>query len=111
MSSHLFPRPVASALVLAVALTLASPPAQAAGRSSLVDYLGAKVQTWLAGWLPGLRIDSVGTMEPGRAALGAHGRQAPGQESERVDSRTGRAVHRGIKPQCGSNPDPNGCPP
>jgi hypothetical protein len=89
MSSRRF-RPVGSALVLAVLLALAAPPAQASGGSTLLDNLGAKVQIWLAGWLPGVRIDSVGTTgSSGRAALGGSGSQATGGASGRIESGTG----------------------
>lgn len=107
MSSRLSHRPAISALVLAVFLALAAPPAQAAQGSSLLDHLGSKVQTWLASWLPGVRVDRAGLTEPnGRAALGDHGRQA-GNHHE------GRAFHPVIRPQCDTSPgaDPNGCPP
>jgi len=106
MSSRLSHRPVVSALVLAVLLALAAPPAQAAQGSSLLDHLGSKVQTWLASWLPGVRVDSAGLTEPkGGAALGGRARQAGSGNHHQ-----GRAFHPVIRPQCeeGSHPDPNG---
>ncbi len=106
MSSRLSHRPAISALVLAVLLALAAPPAQAAQGSSLLDHLGSKVQTWLASWLPGVRIDSAGVGNPnGGAALGDHGRQAGS-----AGRREGTAFHPVIRPQCdgGVIADPNG---
>jgi hypothetical protein len=108
MSSRLSHRPVVSALVLAVLLALAAPPAQAAQGSSLLDHLGSKVQSWLASWLPGVRIDSAGLTEPnGGAAPVGRARQAGSG-----NHREGRAFHPVIRPQCdgSSNSDPNGCP-
>jgi hypothetical protein len=106
MSSRRFPRrPAATALALAVLLTLAALPAQAAQGPTLLDHLGAKVQTWLASWLPGVRVEGVGRIERNSGAtFGDQGRQA---------GHHGRAVHPVIKPQCDSSPssDPNGCPP
>ena len=109
MSSGRF-HSVGSALVLAVLVALAATPAQAAERSTLLDNLGAKVQIWVAGWLPGIRIDSVGTANPnGGASWG----------SNAADTRSGGGLrirhgqfHRGIKPLCdtGGVVDPNGCP-
>jgi hypothetical protein len=108
MSSRLSHRPVVSALVLAVLLALAAPPAQAAQGSSLLDHLGSKVQTWLASWLPGVRIDGAGLTEP-------KGGVAPGGRARQVGSgnyRQGRAFHPVIRPACDGSPssDPNGCP-
>lgn len=106
MSSRLSHRTAISALVLAVLLALAAPPAQAAQGSSLLDHLGSKVQTWLASWLPGFRIDSAGVGNPnGGAALGDHGRQAGSGNHHQ-----GRAFHPVIRPQCdaGAQVDPNG---
>ena len=106
MSSRLSHRPVVSALVLAVLLALAAPPAQAAQGSSLLDHLGSKVQSWLASWLPGVRVESAGVTEPkGGAAPGGHGRQAGS-----AGHHEGRAFHPVIRPQCdgSSNSDPNG---
>ena len=108
MSSRLSHRPAISALVLAVLLFLAAPPAQAAQGSSLLDHLGSKVQTWLASWLPGVRIDGAGVTEPhGRAAAPGHGQQAGS-----AGHHEGRAFHPVIRPQCdnSSGSDPNGCP-
>jgi hypothetical protein len=108
MSSRLSHRPAISALVLAVLLALAAPPAQAAQGSSLLDHLGSKVQTWLASWLPGVRIDGVGlTSHDAGAASGGRGRQAGSR-----NHREGRAFHPVIRPQCdnASGSDPNGCP-
>lgn len=112
MSSRRF-RSVGSALVLAVLLALAASPAQAAERSTLLDNLGAKVQIWLAGWLPGIRIDSVGATAPsGRAALGGHGRPALGGAGRSLTQHQGRTFHPVIRPECDTSPgpDPNGCP-
>jgi|ERR1700732_4480580 len=106
MSSRLSHRPVVSALVLAVLLALAAPPAQAAQGSSLLDHLGSKVQTWLASWLPGVRVESAGLTEPkGGAVLGGRARQAGSGNHHQ-----GRAFHPVIRPQCdnGSHSDPNG---
>ena len=108
MSSRLSHRPVVSALVLAVLLALAAPPAQAAQGSSLVDQLGSKVQSWLASWLPGVRVESAGVTEPkGGAALGGRAWQAGSGNHHQ-----GRAFHPVIRPQCDGSPgaDPNGCP-
>ena len=110
MSSRLSHRPVVSALVLAVLLALAAPPAQAAQGSSLLDHLGSKVQTWLASWLPGVRVDGAGVSEPnGGGALAGRAQQAGSGNHHQ-----GRAFHPVIRPQCdtGTNSDPNGgCPP
>jgi hypothetical protein len=106
MSSRLSHRPVVSALVLAVLLALAAPPAQAAQGSSLLDHLGSKVQTWLASWLPGVRIDGAGLTEPkGEAAPMGRARQAGSGNHHQ-----GRAFHPVIRPLCpsGSVSDPNG---
>jgi hypothetical protein len=109
MSSHPFPRPVACALVLAALLCLTAPPAQAAERSTLLDHLGAKVQTWLAGWLPGIRIDAVGTRVP-EGVDRSQAAPAPGRSGGSLSS---HQIHRGVKPLCdtGGTADPNGCPP
>jgi hypothetical protein len=106
MSSRLSHRPAISALVLAVFLALAAPPAQAVQGSSLLDHLGSKVQTWLASWLPGVRMDGAGVSEArGGAAAGGRAREAGSGTHHQ-----GRAFHPVIRPQCdnGSNTDPNG---
>src|ERR1700726_4993419 len=108
MSSRLSHRPAISALVLAVLLALAAPPAQAAQGSSLLDHLGSKVQTWLASWLPGVRVDGGGVSEPnGGGALAGRAQQAGSGNHHQ-----GRAFHPVIRPQCEGSPgaDPNGCP-
>jgi hypothetical protein len=108
MSSRRF-RPVGSALVLAVLLALAAPPAQASGGSTLLDNLGAKVQIWLAGWLPGGRIEAIGAINPSRgAAFGGRVRQ---QGIEGRGSHQSRSIRPVIRPECNSVSDPNGCPP
>jgi len=110
MSSRRF-HSVGSALVLAVLLALAAPPAQAAERSTLLDHLGAKVQTWLVGWLPGIRIDGQDTTDSnGRVAIADHARQAAGGASGRITTEKGRTFHPIIRPQCNPAVDPNGCP-
>jgi len=106
MSSRPSHRPAISALVLAVLLALAAPPAQAAQGSSALDSLGSRVQTWLASWLPGVRIDSAGLTEPnGRAPLASHARQAGSPNHHQ-----GRVIHPVIRPLCdiGIGVDPNG---
>lgn len=107
MSSRLSHRPAISALVLAaVFLALAAPPAQAAQGSSLLDHLGSKVQTWLASWLPGVRVDGAGPSAPkGGGALGGRAQQAGNGNHHQA-----RAFHPVIRPQCdeGSHTDPNG---
>ena len=106
MSSRLSHRPAISALALAVLLALAAPPAQAAQGSSLLDHLGSKVQTWLASWLPGVRIDGAGVAEPHGGAAAAH--RAP--QAGSGNHHQGKAFHPVIRPQCDNNsiPDPNG---
>lgn len=109
MSSRLSHRTAVSALVLAVLLALAAPPAQAAQGSSLLGSLGSKVQSWLASWLPGLRMDGAGVSEHERGTSpGGEARQGGGS-----NHREGRAYHPVILPACDVNPssDPNGCPP
>jgi hypothetical protein len=106
MSSRPSHRPAISALVLAILLALAAPPAQAAQGSPFLDNLGSKVQTWLASWLPGIRIDGAGMTEAsGRASLAGHGRQAGSSNHHQ-----GRVIHPVIRPQCdiGIGVDPNG---
>jgi len=112
MSSRLSHRPVhrpaICALLLAVLLVLAAPPAQAAQGSGFLDHLGSKVQSWLASWLPGVRVDGAGLVDnKGGAAQGGRA-----QEAGR-NLRQGRAFHPVIRPACDVNPssDPNGCPP
>jgi hypothetical protein len=109
MSLRLSHRPAISALVLAALfLALAASPAQAAQGSSLLDHLGSKVQTWLASWLPGVRVDGAGVTEPkGGAALGGRAQQAG-----KGNHHQGRAFHPVIRPLCETSPsgDPNGCP-
>lgn len=108
MSSRLSHRLAVSTLVLAVLLALAAPPAQAATSASVLDNLGAKVQTWLAAWLPGASPHNEGLAEPnGGTKVGSHG-QLP---SRQVSG--GGAHHPVIRPQCSGYPggDPNGCPP
>jgi hypothetical protein len=106
MSSRLSHRPVVSALVLAVLLALAAPPAQAAQGSSLLDHLGSKVQSWLASWLPGVRVESAGVTEP-KGGVAPVGRARQGGSG---NHRQGRAFHRVIRPLCdnGGQVDPNG---
>jgi hypothetical protein len=106
MSSRLSHRPAISALVLAVLLSLAAPPAQAAQGPSLLDHLGSKVQTWLASWLPGARFDGAGVTAPKGGAAPAGRAQQAGSGNHHQ----GRAFHPVIRPQCdaGSEPDPNG---
>ena len=111
MSSRLSHRPVhrpaICALLLAVLLVLAAPPAQAAQGSSFLDHLGSKVQSWLASWLPGgVRVDGAGLVDhKGGAAQGGRA-----QEAGRGIHRQGRAFHPVIRPQCdqGAIVDPNG---
>jgi len=112
MSSRLSHRPVhrpaICALLLAVLLILAAPPAQAAQGSSFLDHLGSKVQSWLATWLPGVRVDGAGLTED-KGGAGSGGRA---QEAGRGNHRQGRAFHPVIRPECDNNSgvDPNGCP-
>jgi len=97
------------ALLFAVLLALAAPPAQAAQGSSFLDHLGSKVQSWLASWLPGVRVDGAGLVDhKGGAAQGGRA-----QEAGRGNPRQGRAFHPVIRTQCDNIgvPDPNGCPP
>ena len=106
MSSRLSNRTAISALVLAVLFALAAPPAQAAQGSSLLDHLGSEVQSWLASWLPGVRVDGAGLSEQERgAAPGGAARQGGSGNNQ-----ARRAYHRVIRPQCdaGAQTDPNG---
>ena len=108
MSSRLSHRFAISALLLAVLLVLAAPPAQAGTGSSLLDSLGAKVQSWLAAWLPAAGIQG----ESATARVGAH---VPGSLTTpgvgRHGDGAGRSVHRGrIRVECIGPNDPNGCP-
>jgi|SRR5579862_7370785 len=109
MSSRLSNRTAISALVLAVLFALAAPPAHAAQGPSLLDHLGSKVQSWLASWLPGVRVDGEGVGEQDNSAR-PRAAYAPGQSGLRP--RHGQ-FHRGIKALCdtGSTGEPNGCPP
>ncbi len=106
MSSRLSHRPVVSALVLAVLLALAAPPAQAAQGSGLLDHLGSKVQSWLASWLPGVRVDGAGVSAPN----GGKELEGRAQQAGSWNHHQGRAFHPVIRPQCDStsHPDPNG---
>jgi hypothetical protein len=106
MSSLPSHRLAISALALAMLLALAAPPAQA---SSLLDHLGAKVQTWLAAWLPGAGTQGEGTTDPNGRAV-SHARLPAGHVIGSPDRHAGRSFHPGIKPACGTNNDPNGCP-
>jgi hypothetical protein len=109
MSSRPSHRLATSALVLAVLLALAAPPAQAGTRSSLLDNLGAKVQTWLTAWWPGAGIQTDGTTDPhGRLNVKSHARPAAGRSGGMFNAN--RRRHPIIRPECGVNPDPNGCP-
>ena len=109
MSSRLSHRFAISALLLAVLLVLAAPPAQAGTGSSFLDSVGAKVQSWLAAWLPAAGIQSESaTSGSGRANVGSHAKLAAG----RLGGSPGgyRGHHPVIRPQCGPINDPNGCP-
>jgi hypothetical protein len=121
MSSRLSHRPVhcpihrpynrlaVGALLFAVLLALAAPPAQAAQGSSFLDHLGSKVQSWLASWLPGgVRVDGAGLVDH----EGGAAQEGRAQEAGRGNHRQGRAFHPVIRPQCDISPggDPNGCP-
>jgi hypothetical protein len=100
-----FHRPAICALLLAVLMVLAAPPAQAAQGSSFLDHLGSKVQTWLASWLPGVRVDGAGLVDhKGASAQGGRAQEAGRNHHQ------GRAFHRVIRPQCdqGAIVDPNG---
>ena len=106
MSSRLFHRLTVSALAVAVLLALAVAPAQAAtARSTVLDNLGAKVQSWLAAWLPGAGLHLEGTTDT----------NGGGQARADAKLRSGRpsgekSVHRFIRPECNPVTDPNGCP-
>jgi len=107
MPSRLSHRLVVSALFLAVLLALAPPPAQAGTSSGVLDNLGAKVQSWLAAWLPASGLKDEGVKAPsGRTSAGSHA-QAPATELGR--KRSGRSMHPIIKPACSITTDPNGC--
>lgn len=114
MSSRPSHRPAITALVVLALLALAAPPVHATQAPSLLGHLGAQIQTWLAGVLPGGRIDNQSaTPTGGHAALSSHGRPVGGEGSGKAAAiRQGRAVHPIIRPQCDTNPssDPNGCP-
>jgi hypothetical protein len=101
MSSRLSHRLAVSALLLAVALALGAPPAQASTNFSALESLGAKVQTWLTGWLPrSAGTDAGGLTDPnGRGHLRLPVKGSPGGPI--------------IKPACDNagSTDPNGCPP
>jgi len=107
MPSSLSHRLVVSALFLAVLLALAPPPAQASTSSGVLDSLGAKVQSWLAAWLPatGLKGSSA-TATSGRTSVVTQA-QVPATGSGR--KRSGRSIHPIIKPGCSITTDPNGC--
>jgi hypothetical protein len=112
MSSRLSHRFAVSALLLAVLLLLAAPPAQAGSRSSLLDNLGAKVQSWLAAWLPGAGIQGEGATARVGQSQGAHipgSLTTPGVGRHGDDA--GRSVHHSrIRVECAGQSDPNGCP-
>lgn len=111
MSSRQSHRLAVSTLVLAILLGLAAPAAQAGQRPSLLDALGAKVQTWLAAWLPGGSIDNAGLTDPnGRAKRGGqlpNARVAPGPGLGGRNA--GRAPGGGkIRVECSGQPNPDG---
>jgi len=108
MPSRLSHRLVVSALFLAVLLALAPPPAQAGTSSGVLDNLGAKVQSWLAAWLPASGLKDEGVKAPsGRTSAGTQAQQTLGRPGAQP-----RGHHGGvgpIKPLCNGINDPNGC--
>lgn len=111
MSSRPFHRFATCALALAVLLALAAPPAQAGTRSSLLGNLGATVQTWLTAWWPGAGLQGTGTTDPnGRANVRNYALIPAGHVSGSHGRHSERSFHPIIRPQCGTNTDPNGCP-
>jgi hypothetical protein len=110
MSSRSNRRLVVGALALCALLALAAQPAQAGERAGLVDALAASLHSLVPAWWPwaAAGTEDAGITDPnGRAQSAApHGRQAtPG-------SRHVQRVHpgRGIRIECGSTGEPNGCP-
>jgi hypothetical protein len=109
MSSRLSHRFAVSALLLAVLLLLAAPPAQAGSRSSLLDNLGAKVQSWLAAWLPGAGIQGESATAPsGRTNVGSHAQAAARGLGGSLRSHRERSFRPIIRPGCSVVTDPNG---
>lgn len=111
MSSRPSHRLTVSALLLAVLLALGAPPVQATSPTAgALEALGAKVQTWLAGWLPGSAVESRGMIDPN-----GHVYQAVPSPKSLATGGSGHTAGRaprggGIKVQCVGTPDPNGCP-
>jgi hypothetical protein len=111
MSSRPSHRLAICALVLAVLLALAAPPAQAGTRSSLLGNLGAGVQTWLTAWWPGAGLQDPGTTDAnGRANVKGSSQLPAGPLAGSPASHRERSGHRLIKPVCTPIGDPNGCP-
>jgi hypothetical protein len=112
MSSDRFNRPALTALVLAMLLALAAPPAQAAG--SFLDTLGAKVQGWATAWWPWPAAASHGIVpaDPNGGARSNGGAvHGGGRALGHGGGQPGRVLPPVAKPLCNTNPDPNGCPP
>jgi hypothetical protein len=113
MSSRRSHRLVVTALALAVLLALAAPPAQASQRSSLLDTLGAKVQTWLSAWLPGWAgSDGRGMIAPkGSVNRGGDVPKAGATPGGADGRKAGRAPRGGrIRVECSGQSNPDGCP-
>ena len=114
MSSRQSHRFAISTLVLAILLGLAAPAAQAGQRPSLLDALGAKVQTWLAAWLPGGSIDNARLTDPnGLANRGGQLPKAGVAPGKGIGGKNaGRPIGGGIRVECAgaTNPD-GGCTP
>lgn len=112
MSSRQSHRLVVTALALATVVSLAAPPAHAAG--SLLDSLGARVQGWAAGWWPWPAAASHGivTANPDGGARSSVGSVRGGRAGGDAGRQPGRALPPVVRVRCdnASNPDPNGCP-
>jgi hypothetical protein len=102
-------RPVVTLVVVAVLLALTAPPAHAAG--SILDTLGARMQSWAANLWPWPAAADHGIVAANpdggaRSNLGAVHGSRPGHGG----GQPGRAVLPPVTPLGCIVGDPNGCP-
>jgi hypothetical protein len=106
-------RIVVSAVVLALTVALATPPAQARESATYLDTLTAKVGAWVTALWPwsAVRTEGSGGADPNGRSKRLN-REAAGLARASFNANRGRVVSRPVQTlDCvNGTSDPNGCP-